>query len=362
MPTNSDIIYLTQTLELAQIRRGFCAPNPSVGAIIVRDANMLATGYHYAPGHPHAEIDALKKINHQAQGATLYVSLEPCCHHGRTPPCTDAIIQAGIKRVVYGYCDPNPLVSDKGAEALNSAGISCEYLPLQQINEFYKSYHHWTQTKTPFITGKIALSLDGKIAGKNGAPLQITGSELKEFTHAARKTSDAILTTSNTIIKDNPQLNVRSQNETLSKPIYILDSQLNLPLIAQIFTTAKTITVFHSKNAGDEKLKALTQQGVRCISVEANEQGLNLNQIIQFIGQDGAHDLWIEAGGKCFAAFAKERLLQRAYLYIAPIILGEGLLAFDSKIEFSLTQAHWKQFGKDVLCELGLVDNLSLSS
>jgi diaminohydroxyphosphoribosylaminopyrimidine deaminase/5-amino-6-(5-phosphoribosylamino)uracil reductase len=235
-PTDSH--YLCAALTQAQVNRGFCSPNPAVGAIIVKDHKVLATGFHLGPGTHHAEVDAIKKLSPaETAGATIYISLEPCCHFGRTPPCTDALIQAGIKRVVYGYEDPNPLVKGKSQSLLQAANISCDYLPIAEIDAFYQSYSHWHLTKMPFITAKIALTLDGKMAGKLGQPIAITGPALQEFTHQSRKLSDAILTTAETILKDDPQLNIRLKNTIFTKPIYILDRQLKVSPEARIFST-----------------------------------------------------------------------------------------------------------------------------
>jgi diaminohydroxyphosphoribosylaminopyrimidine deaminase/5-amino-6-(5-phosphoribosylamino)uracil reductase len=228
----SDVIYLRKALELAKIHRGFCSPNPSVGAVIVRSGLVVAAGYHTAAGQAHAEIDALRKLpDGGARGATIYITLEPCCHFGRTPPCTDAIKKSGLKRVVYGYRDPNPVMSGKSEAALTTVGIICEHIHLPEINNFYSSYQHWHLTKKPFITAKIALSLDGKIAGKNSEPVRITGAALNELTHYSRKKSDAILTTSVTILQDDPQMNVRSSGQVYAKPLYILDSKLRTQLL-----------------------------------------------------------------------------------------------------------------------------------
>jgi diaminohydroxyphosphoribosylaminopyrimidine deaminase/5-amino-6-(5-phosphoribosylamino)uracil reductase len=355
MPNNNhDLIYLNQALNLAKIRRGFCSPNPSVGAVITLENKILATGYHLACGSPHAEIDALKKLSMHAPGATIYITLEPCCHWGKTPPCTDALIQAGIKRVVYSYADPNPKVAGKGVLALQEQGIHCDHVPLPEITAFYASYHHWLQTKTPFITAKIALTLDGKIAGKLGERIQITGQALQEFTHALRKTADAILTTVKTILHDDPQLNARTANEIIAKPIYILDSKLDFPQAATLLKTAKSLTLFHATDANPIRQQALIEQGIRCIAIDKNKDGLDLKQVIHLIGQDGIHDLWIEAGGKCFSAFATQQLLQRAFIYIAPRCLGEGQAAFENNFSLNLTNTkiHWQQFGNDVLCDI----------
>lgn len=342
--------YLKQALELAHIRRGFCAPNPSVGAIIVKNNHVIATGYHWGNGHPHAEIEALSKIGESAQGAILYVTLEPCCHtEKKTPPCTEAIIQAGIKQVYYGFCDPNPAVAGKGEEKLRVANIECQHISLPEIDQFYQSYQHWWQTGKPFVTAKLAMSLDGKIAGTHGQRITITGPTAQQFTHQQRKYADAILTTAKTIQHDDPLLNVRLAGEEYKKPIYILDRQLNTPLDAKIFTTALGVTIFHNKNIDPEKIKLYQARNVRCQNINMLPEALTI------IGQDGIHDLWIEAGGKCFAAFAHERLLQRAFIYVAPKWLGtEAQSAFeDNKDIFASARSHqWCNLGEDAMCKL----------
>lgn len=353
--SNIDLTYLTRALELAKIRRGFCAPNPSVGAVIVKNNRMLSLGYHLGPGQDHAEIHALNKLTpEEMQGATVYVTLEPCCHQGRTPPCTDALIKAGVRRVVYGFCDTNPIVAGRGDAILKAAGIISEHLPLTEITDFYQSYVHWHRTQKPFLTAKIALTLDGKIADESSHPIEITGPELGEFTHHRRKWSDALLTTSKTILQDNPQLNVRLQNESIAKPLYVLDSQLQVPDKAHIFKTAKCLTFFHENNAPKKNLQRLVRKGARCIAIESEESGLVLEQVLEHIGRDGMHDVWIEAGGQCFSAFLQKKLLQRAYIYIAPRWLGEGKSAFPSSFgyDFSTHKVRFEPVGDDVLCEI----------
>ncbi|MES2217717.1 MAG: bifunctional diaminohydroxyphosphoribosylaminopyrimidine deaminase/5-amino-6-(5-phosphoribosylamino)uracil reductase RibD [Pseudomonadota bacterium] len=354
----SDVIYLRKALELAKIHRGFCAPNPSVGAVIVRAGLVVAAGYHTGPGQAHAEVDALRKLPEGgARGATIYITLEPCCNFGRTPPCTEAIKKAGLSRVVYGFRDSNPSVAGKGEAIVTAAGITCEHIHLPEINNFYASYQHWHLTKKPFITAKIALSLDGKIAGKNNVPVKITGDPLNELTHYSRKKSDAILTTATTIIHDDPQLNVRSNGQIFKKPLYVLDSELRMPATAKVFNTAKSVTIFHKEQADPSRLAALTAAGARCIAVAHTSKGLALDQVIQRIGEDGTHDLWIEAGGKCFAAFSTERLLQRAIIYIGTTWIGDGTSAFEDSFTLDSLQSsnlRWLQFGKDVMCEINL--------
>lgn len=350
------VTYLKQALELAEIRRGFCAPNPAVGAVVVKDNLILSTGYHWASGHPHAEAGALNKIGAEANGATIYVTLEPCCHrHKKTPPCTELLIARGIKQVVYGYRDPNPQVAGQGEKALQSAGIECIYLPMDEIHAFYQSYHYWWQNQKPFITAKIALTLDGKIAGPQGERITITGSEAQLFTHLQRKRSDAILTTVSTIIADDPLLNVRLDNKIVKKPLYILDSQLNIPLTAKVFNSTESLVIFHSENSDPEKKLALEKLGAECRTIMQTNTGLNLPDIIHYIGQQGMHDLWIEAGGKCFSTFIQQKLLQRAFIYVAPKWLGNDVQsAFIEPFDFPSTTCslEWKPLGQDAVCKI----------
>jgi diaminohydroxyphosphoribosylaminopyrimidine deaminase/5-amino-6-(5-phosphoribosylamino)uracil reductase len=340
--------YLQQALTLAQIRRGFCAPNPAVGAVVVQNEVVVATGYHFASGCPHAEAEALNKLqDNDITNATLYVTLEPCCHtQKKTPPCTELIIRRGIKKVIYAFRDPNPLVAGLGEKKLREAGIECLQVALPEIDSFYASYQHWWQTKTPYVTAKLALSLDGKIAGMHGERVVITGEAAQQFTHQQRKLADAILTTAKTIHADNPLLNVRLENQTLKKPIYILDSHLSLLSRANIFSTAEKITIFHRKDIVPKNNAA------RFVAVEHNGEYLDLNEILRIIGQDGIHDLWVEAGGTCFTNFLQAQLLQCAFVYIAPKLLGcHAQAAFNATTNLLSTvkTVEWQSLGHDAV-------------
>lgn len=348
--------YLQQALGFAQLRRGFCAPNPAVGAIVVKANQILATGYHLGSGFPHAEVEALNKIGEEARDATLYVTLEPCCHiNKKTPPCTDLILQRGITKVVYGFRDPNPNVSGKGEQLLKNAGIECIHQPLPEIDEFYQSYKFWWNNRKPFVTAKIAMSLDGKIAGVNGARINITDVEAQQFTHQKRKTADAILTTAKTIQKDNPLMNVRLNNEEYKKPIYILDSNLSISSSAKIFSSAEKVVIFHHKNVDKDKIVLFEKNNISCIAVSSDQQGLDLFEVIGLIGEAGVHDLWVEVGGSCFAAFAKAKLLQKAFIYVAPKWLGkDAQVAFTENEDiFTGVKANkWLVLGSDAVCEM----------
>ncbi|MGB8285801.1 MAG: bifunctional diaminohydroxyphosphoribosylaminopyrimidine deaminase/5-amino-6-(5-phosphoribosylamino)uracil reductase RibD [Candidatus Aquirickettsiella gammari] len=321
--------YLNLALSLASIRRGFCAPNPCVGAVLVKNAEVIATGYHWASGSVHAEVDALNKIEPSlAKRATLYVSLQPCCHTAKkTPPCTDLIIQRGISKVIYAFPDPNPAVINETNKILQQAGIECIQHRLPEIDNFYESYRFWWENKRPFTTAKLAISLDGKIAGKQGKRIQLTGLIAQQFTHQQRKRADAILTTAKTIRLDNPLLNSRIERTVYKKPLYILDGELNTPASAKVFTSAKNVTLFHNANLTPQYQDKFSQHKLRFIPIKNDNNGLNLLEVFQYIAQDGCHDLWVEAGGRCFQALAKNQLLQRAFIYVAPHWLGEAAQA-----------------------------------
>lgn len=350
---NNPKAYLKRALKLAEIRRGFCAPNPAVGAILVKDNKIISTGFHKRSGLSHAEVEAINSAGLNAKGADLYVTLEPCCHYGKTPPCTDLIIKTGIKTVYYSLPDPNPNVFNKGATRLKQAGINCFRVEVPEIKSFYESYSYWTAHKRSWITIKLALSLDGKIAGIKGKPIPLTGEALKFYTHKFRKKSDALLTTINTILQDDPQLNVRFVNEIIKKPIYILDSDLRLPSNAYVHQTAEKLVVFHKETPNKKRKQALFERNIRCVKVTRSKEGLDLNEVLSIIGSDGVHDLWVEAGGKCFQSFFHKRLIHRALIYVAPKVMGQqAISAFQLPFDFQEHRIQWRQIGQDVVCDI----------
>lgn len=339
--------FLLRCVELASTRLGFCAPNPAVGCVIVKNNKIISEGFHFGCGHPHAEVDALNKLNDDVQDATLYVSLEPCCHYGRTPPCTERIKKSGVKKVIFGLKDPNLIVAGKGQAELISAGIECESLALPEINNFYRSYSYWTKTKMPFVTAKLAMSADHKIALANKMPVKISGKECDQLTHQYRKRVDAILTTAETICYDDPQLNARLNDSEIPKNIYILDTHCRLPLNSKIFHAAKSITVFHSKNVDLPSITRLENKGVSCISVTEDNLGLDLKKCIEKIGADGVHHLWVEAGSKSFNAFLKNSLLNQIILYVSSKRLGDDALPANTDIDTLLKNSN--NFSKSTL-------------
>lgn len=302
---------MLQALDEAQRGLGFCAPNPAVGAVVVRNGQVIAAGYHHGPGLPHAEVEALRELELQPQDA-LYVTLEPCCHHGRTPPCTDLIIRKRCRTVYFGFFDPNPDVAGKGQQLLQQAGIDCQYLPLDEVAHFYQPYHYWWREQRPWVTVKLAIS------DQRGVPVKaLTNLQCQHYTHQQRLHSDALLTTVNTIVHDDPQLNARLIDHALKKPLYILDREARMPLSARVFETCTPITVFYHQ-ASDERVMQLQQAGVRCLQLPAKVDGLDLEAALLQIGRDGCQRLWVEAGPTCFASLVRQGFAHEIMLYVAP--------------------------------------------
>jgi len=355
MQTNTDYNFLNQALVLANKCLGLCSPNPAVGCVLVNpDQKIVSQGYHLAAGQNHAEVNALNNLTNANKNLTLYVTLEPCTHFGKTPPCVNAIIESKvITRVVYGYKDPNPLVNNKAKKILQDNGIDCDYMPIPEIEKFYSAYSYWLKNKKPFVTAKIAISLNGMIATEDSTSVKLTSNLIDEFTHQNRAVSDAILTTINTILADDPQLNARLGENTLKKKLYILDSKLRLPLDAQVFTTTQSITIFYSFDDENKELK-LRKQGCKLIKVDRLQSAINLTSVLTHIGEDGIHSLWVEAGGKCFASFVNAKLLQKAFIYIAPKWINHGKIAFANGFDKASLPGKktYRQYGEDILCEI----------
>lgn len=350
-----NITYLTAALTLAKKRLGFCAPNPSVGAVVVKDNKIIGEGYHLGPGHPHAEVMALNKLSESAQGADIYITLEPCCHHGRTPPCTDLIIEHKLKHVYFSLLDPNPLVSGQGKQRLRDLGVVCEHVPLPEIDAFYESYQFWWKNKHPFVTTKLALTADRKTAGINGQPLKITGDACQKFTQEQRLKHDALLTTAQTIIADNPHYNTRLVDAKVKKPLYVLDAKGRMPLEARIFKTCDPVTIFYGEHADLDHITRLILSGVDCKLVPELANGhLDLHACLRVIGEQH-HSLWMEAGWTCTQSFIAESLSQKLYFYFSKRMAGEAampqlpMFSYENGVYRDIS---WMNLGGDVLVVL----------
>jgi diaminohydroxyphosphoribosylaminopyrimidine deaminase/5-amino-6-(5-phosphoribosylamino)uracil reductase len=333
--------YLMMALAKARQRCGFCFPNPAVGAVIVHQGELVAEENHYSCGLPHAEQNAIEAFSQQGltpdETTILYVSLEPCNHWGKTPPCTSAIIDSGIKKVIYAYKDPNPLVSEKDtAQLLQDKGIVCLQVKVEAIDKFYQPYHYWMKTGKPFVTYKVAQSLDGKIAKAGGVPYPISQEPLTTFTHEQRLAADAILSTARTIKNDNARLNVRLADKTVAKPVVILDGNLTLTGQEAVFQSASKVYLLHS-----DALTPQTQfEKTEYIARPLQNGRFLMSDVLSYLGKEaGIHHLFIEAGGTFFSSCLMERCINRAYLYLVPIFLGcNGVSVFNQDEGLSLAE------------------------
>ncbi|MBW6515951.1 MAG: bifunctional diaminohydroxyphosphoribosylaminopyrimidine deaminase/5-amino-6-(5-phosphoribosylamino)uracil reductase RibD [Candidatus Cloacimonetes bacterium] len=326
--------FFQQAYELAEQGRGKCGINPFVGALLVKDNRIIGSGFTQKCGKNHAEIEAILNARESTAGAELYVTLEPCCHQGRTPPCTDAIIKAGIKKVYAGIIDPNPLVSGKGFEKLRAAGIEVQDGFWQQkIEKQLEYYLTYRRKKRPFIFMKNAVSLDGKIATDAGDSKWISSTESREYSHLLRREAGAIITGIDTVLSDDPLLNVRLDGK--SEPILriILDSRLRIPLESKIVTTAQEIPtiVFKSEDHTDYNTEQmLTLKGVQVKSLPAvNYEYLSLPALIEELNKLELPVLMIEAGQKLCSSFLRAGLVDKIYYFISPKILGGKNSVFD---------------------------------
>lgn len=325
-------LFLLSALDQAKLGRGICAPNPSVGAVAVQNGQIIAQAYHKGAGTLHAEQLLLAQFPANTPEVSLYVTLEPCNHWGKTPPCVDAIINHGISHVIYGYTDPNQLVAVNDTPALLRAkGISVSYHPLPEIDVFYTSYSHWTNTQLPWVTVKMAQTLDGKIAGEKGIRLTLSNELCANFTHEQRAKADIILTTAQTIHKDDPHLNARLPSGTLNKPLAVIDSTLSLNPKANALFYARDVHIFH-----DNTITTPTHNSTSFLhATPATEKGLDLAHILKQLAKLGYHDVWVEAGGTLFSALHKEQLVNRTFVYLVPSYLGsEATPTFPSVTPF----------------------------
>jgi len=364
-------------LALRLARRGYGAtsPNPMVGAVLVKGGKIIGRGWHRRAGLPHAEIEALRdaqKRGHSPRSATLYVTLEPCSTHGRTPPCSEAIIAAGIKKVVVGATDPNPKHSRKAFKILRRAGIEVVHGVLDgECAKLNEAFNHWIVHRTPFVTVKAAMTLDGKIATASGESKWITGEKARAHGMKLRQGSDAILVGINTILADDSSLTVRTRAEKAIRRI-VLDSMARTPLNAKIVSDefSKLTTIVVSKSAPKKRVAKLMKQVNVIVAPSANSKfkiqnsKLDLRWLLKKFGSENITSLLVEGGGEVNASFLLDGFAQCAAFFYAPKILGgrnsrkavarDGVEKLREAVE--LREIDWKRMGSDLLMT-GLVAN-----
>lgn len=336
---------MQEALRIARFAGGRTSPNPLVGAVIVRDGRIIATGWHRSAGTEHAEVHALNMAGELAKGATLYVTLEPCAHYGKVPPCACAVAEAGIKRVVMAMIDPNPKVAGKGKKILEDAGIEvvCGILK-KEAEKLNEAFLKWVTTGKPWVTLKTAMTIDGKIATKNGQSKWITNEVSRKKVHELRDNYDAILVGAGTVLTDNPCLTARIDDGNGKNPVrIILDSKARTPLTSNVVTDkqAKTIIAV-TGSAAEERIKALKNNGAEIIVVNSGDQ-VDLEELLVILGERGITSLLVEGGGTVNYSFLADGLVDKVVAFIAPKIFGgrtaltpvegEGISDIDEAVE-----------------------------
>ena len=320
----SDEKYMRLALRQAQRGRGKTSPNPMVGAVVVRRGRIVGRGYHRCPGEPHAEVLALRQAEEKARGATLYVNLEPCCIHGRTPPCTEEIIRAKLARVVCAHQDPNPRVSGKGLADLRARGIRIDTgLLAEQARELNEAYIKHITTGRPLVVLKIAQTLDGKIATLKGDSKWVSSLQSRRMVHRLRAQIDAVLVGVGTVLADDPQLTVRHVRGQNPVKI-ILDSRLRTPLEAKVLAGENSIIA--TRRVGDpQRVQLYREQHVRVWELPADERGMvDLAELFKRAGQEELTSVLIEGGRQVYTSALRAGLVDRMLVFVAPRLLGEG--------------------------------------
>lgn len=322
MTLNQDAIFMARALKLAEKGRYTTDPNPRVGCILVKDNKLLAEGWHKRAGGDHAEIDALKKIK-DAKGATAYVTLEPCSHTGKTGPCCEALIAAGVKRVVVAMQDPNPLVAGRGIQKMQTAGLAVECGVLQQDAEVLnQGYIKRMTTGHPFVRSKLAMSLDGRTAMASGESQWITSAQSRTDVQQLRAESSAVLTGINTVLADDPGLNVRIEKDVVQPIRVILDSQLSMPLTSKMLDLEGETWILTCSGDMQKKGK-LESAGYQVFQLDDGQKRLDLETVMAFLGQQQVNTVLVEAGAILNGALLDANRVDEWVIYMAPCILGD---------------------------------------
>ncbi|AKX93670.1 bifunctional diaminohydroxyphosphoribosylaminopyrimidine deaminase/5-amino-6-(5-phosphoribosylamino)uracil reductase RibD [Neomoorella thermoacetica] len=356
-----DAIFMARALELARQGLGRTSPNPTVGAVIVRDGQVVGEGYHQKAGTPHAEIHALRAAGEKARGATLYVTLEPCCHYGRTPPCTEAIIAAGIKRVVAAMADPNPRVAGGGFRALSQAGIEVETgLLADEARRLNEAFIKYITTGRPWVTLKMALTLDGKIATRTGAARWITGPAARQRAHELRDIHDAILVGIGTVLADDPELTTRLPDGRGRDAIrVILDSHLRLPLSARVVnlqSEAPTLVVT-TPSAPAAARENLAARGVEVLVLPEEDGRVAWQPLLAELARRQVTSILVEGGAEVNATALAAGIVDKVVAFIAPKIFGGreapapvgGLGVADPATAWKLEKLAVERCGEDIM-------------
>ena len=320
--------YMGQALSLAKLALGQVSPNPAVGAVVVKNNVVVGQGCTQPPGSFHAEVLALEQAGEKARGGVLYVTLEPCCHYGRTPPCSQAIIAVGITEVHLAMLDPNPMVSGRGKAELEREGLMV-YVGEheEEAKEVNEAYTKFVTTGMPFVTVKYAASLDGKIATRSGDSKWISGSEARKYVHNMRSTADAIMVGVNTVLADDPHLTTKccggKEGTARKQPLrVILDAKGRTPLTAHVFSEPGKTLLALSESVGLEEKIAFAQVGAELLELPSEEELVDLGMVLKVLGERGITSVLVEGGGILLGSLFDAGLIDKVVAFIAPIIIG----------------------------------------
>jgi len=325
-PTKEDLSFMAMAYSLAEKAKGQTSPNPCVGAVVVKNGQIVGWGYHQEAGQPHAEILAVERAGRFTKGATLYLTLEPCVHWGRTPPCVDHLLQLGLKRVVISSYDPNPLVHRKGVARLRAAGLEViTGLLTERQERLNETYNKYITTRIPFVTLKAALSLDGKIAAPSGEAKWISSEESRFFVQNLRSEYDAILVGIKTVLKDDPHLTIRLEG-LVKKRWYrvVLDSNLSFPLKARMLEEpeAGKILIFTGGKISQSKAHQLQERGAEIIKVPEKAGQVELSAVLAELGRREITSVLVEGGALTLTSFIQQKLADKVYFFLSPKLIG----------------------------------------
>ena len=315
--------YMKMALELAQKGMGFTAPNPMVGAVIVKNGRIIGQGYHRKYGELHAEREALAVCTEEPKGASIYVTLEPCCHYGKQPPCVNAILEAGIRRVIIGSSDPNPLVAGKGIRILKDHGIEVtENILKEECDKLNEAFFYYIQNKKPYVVMKYAMTMDGKIAAYTGESKWVTGEAARIHVQEQRLKYTGIMVGVGTVLADDPMLTCRLENSR--NPVRIIcDSHLRTPLTSKIVRTAETIpTILASSSKDQQKIKNYEELGCQVLYVPEKNGHIDLNRLMELLGAAKIDSILLEGGGSLNCSALESGIVQKVQTYIAPKLFG----------------------------------------